>query len=239
MYSITQIGFASLTLISFYLLVNTFKGALAKSSLPIERQKNVIKAITISLLGWALVVSALSLSGILGRFDLFPLNVAPILIIPFVTISIFTFSKTLREIVTHLEPQQLIQLQVFRVFVEVLLWMLVIENLLPVQMSFEGRNFDILSGLIAAIVAWLAYKNKASKTILIVYNLLGLGLLINIVTIAILSMPTPFQYFINEPSNTIVTLFPFSWLPAFLVPLAYMLHFFSLRQVLMKNSNSV
>jgi hypothetical protein len=141
--------------------------------------------------------------------------------------------------VTHLEPQQLIQLQVFRVFVEVLLWMLVIENLLPVQMSFEGRNFDILSGLIAAIVAWLAYKNKASKTILIVYNLLGLGLLINIVTIAILSMPTPFQYFINEPSNTIVTLFPFSWLPAFLVPLAYMLHFFSLRQVLMKNSKSV
>src|SRR5688572_12769608 len=122
MYTITQIGFASLTVIFFYLLVNTFKGALAKSALPVERQKSIIRTITITLLGWAVVVSVLSLSGILGRFELFPLNIAPILVIPFVAIIIFTFSKTLREIVTHLEPQQLIRLQVFRVFVEVLLW---------------------------------------------------------------------------------------------------------------------
>ena len=41
-----------------------------------------------------------------------------------------------------------------------------------------------------------------------------------------------FRYFINEPANTIVTEFPIIWLPGFLVPLAYGLHFLSLRQLL-------
>jgi hypothetical protein len=43
-------------------------------------------------------------------------------------------------------------------------------------------------------------------------------------------MPTPFRVFMNEPSNTIVAKFPIVWLPALLVPLAYGLHFLSLRQ---------
>ena len=39
----------------------------------------------------------------------------------------------------------------------------------------------------------------------------------------------------NEPANDIVTYFPMAWLPGLLVPLAYYLHFMSLRQVLLKN----
>jgi hypothetical protein len=66
---------------------------------------------------------------------------------------------------------------------------------------------------------------------MIVWNVMGLLLLVNIVTIALLSMPTPFQYFHNEPMNTIVLKFPFVFLPGLLVPLAYGLHFLSLRQL--------
>jgi hypothetical protein len=120
------------------------------------------------------------------------------------------------------------------VFVEILIWMLFIQNLLPVQMTFEGRNFDILAGLTAPIMSYLAFQNKVSKMVLIIWNIACLGLLINIVSVAILSMPTPLQYFHNEPANTIVTVFPISLLPAFLVPLAYMQHFFSLRLLTLK-----
>lgn len=101
-------------------------------------------------------------------------------------------------------------------------------------MSFEGRNFDILTGITAPIMAYLASRNTVPKLVLIVWNIVCLGLLINIVTIAIFSMPISFRHFMNEPSNTIVTQFPFSWLPTFLVPLAYMLHFLSLRQLVLK-----
>ncbi|MEL6651576.1 MAG: hypothetical protein AAFQ87_12320, partial [Bacteroidota bacterium] len=62
------------------------------------------------------------------------------------------------------------------------------------------------------------------------YNLFGLVLLFIIVSMAILSMPTPFRQFLNEPSNAVMATFPFIWLPAFLVPLAFCLHLLSLRQ---------
>jgi hypothetical protein len=109
--------------------------------------------------------------------------------------------------------------------------MLLIAELLPIQMSFEGRNFDILAGLTAPVIAYLFKKKILNSTWLKVWNFLCLGLLINIVTIAFLSMPTPLRVFMNEPVNTIVAVFPIVWLPAFLVPLAYTLHLFSLKQM--------
>jgi hypothetical protein len=57
-------------------------------------------------------------------------------------------------------------------------------------------------------------------------------LLMNIVTIAVLSMPTPFRQFMNEPANEIVATFPFVYLPGVLVVLAFAFHAFSLRQLL-------
>lgn len=69
------------------------------------------------------------------------------------------------------------------------------------------------------------------------WNLLSLGLLINIVTIALLSIPTPFRVFMNEPANTLVAHFPFILLPGMLVPLAYGLHFLSMRQLKLTQKN--
>jgi hypothetical protein len=141
---------------------------------------------------------------------------------------VLTFSKGTAEVLRHVPVQVLTNLQVFRVFVEILLWMLFIQYALPVQMTFEGRNFDILAGLTAPVMAYLFAGNRK---LIIAWNLVSLGLLINIVAIAILSMPSPLQIFHNEPSNTIVAEFPFIFLPTFLVPLAYGLHFLSLRKL--------
>jgi len=111
--------------------------------------------------------------------------------------------------------------------------MLFIQELLPIQMTFEGRNFDILAGITGPIVAYLAYSKKVlSRSVVIAWNILCLGLLINIVVTALLSIPSPFRYFMNEPANTIVAEFPIIWLPGFLVPLAYGLHFLSLRKLI-------
>jgi hypothetical protein len=231
MYTVIQIGFATLTATFFYLLYREFKLALPKSSLSIDAQSRFLKIITYAPIGWAVIVSTLSLLGVAGDFSIFPVNIGPLLVIPLIATIIFTFSRSTREVLQHIHPASLVRLQVFRAFVEVLLWMLFIEHLLPEQMTFEGRNFDVISGLTAIPIAGLVTRSKISKTGLILWNLACLGLLINIVTVAVLSMPTPFRYFMNEPVNTIVAEFPIIWLPTFLVPLAYMLHFFSLRQL--------
>ena len=145
--------------------------------------------------------------------------------IPFLMV---TFSKTTKELLPFIPQKSLVGLQVFRVFVEIVLWLLFIQNIVPVQMSFEGRNFDVLTGISAPIAAYLLVNNRIA---LFIWNICGLALLANILTIAILSLPTPLRVFMNEPANTIVVHFPFVWLPGLLVPMAYGLHFLSLRQL--------
>ena len=231
---IAAIGFPAITLIFYGWGLSELKKALQRSSFDEAKKKRVFNRVLIALIGWAVFTSAWTLSGMMQDFSKFPLNMVPILAIPLIAILIATFSKTAKELLPLVDQQAIIKLQSFRIFVELVIWLLFIEQMLPIQMTFEGRNLDILSGISAVVVAWFAANQKINKTILAIWNMACLGLLINIVTIAILSMPTPFQYFFNEPMNMAVTKFPYAFLPAFLVPLAYMLHFFSLRQLSLK-----
>ena len=236
-YVLIQIGFGLVTAIFYYLLLIELKKGLAKTSITLDRQKKIFSGTIIGLVVWIFFVSIWSLTGMMADFSLFPFNFMPILAIPLVTILIITYSKIFKEIIIHIPQQNLIRLQSFRIFVEILLWALYVINLAPVQMTFEGRNFDILAGLSAIIVAYFISKGSISKSGIAIWNIVCLGLLINIVVIAILSLPTPFRIFMNEPTNTVVTEFPISFLPGLLVPLAYGLHFFSLRKLALKNNN--
>ena len=236
-YVLIQIGFGLVTAIFYYLLLIELKKGLAKTSITLDRQKKIFSGTIIGLVVWIFFVSIWSLTGMMADFSLFPFNFMPILAIPLVTILIITYSKIFKEIIIHIPQQNLIRLQSFRIFVEILLWALYVINLAPIQMTFEGRNFDILAGLSAIIVAYFISKGSISKSGIAIWNIVCLGLLINIVVIAILSLPTPFRIFMNEPTNTVVTEFPISFLPGLLVPLAYGLHFFSLRKLALKNNN--
>jgi hypothetical protein len=142
--------------------------------------------------------------------------------------------RSVGEIVANIPPHRLIRLQSFRFFVEILLWLLFVSKLLPVQMTFEGRNLDILAGISAPLVAFFAFRGRISRAGLIIWNVVCIGLLLNIVIIAVLSTPSPWRVFSNEPANYIVTYFPISWLPGLLVPLAYYLHSLSLKQLIRK-----
>jgi hypothetical protein len=234
LFPLTKAGFAIVTIVYFFLLLREIQKAAKVSAIDESKKKKFIIYIIVALVGWIVFVAVWSFSGMLGNFSLFPLNMGPILVIPLITAIVFTFSKTFTEVLSHIPLHRLAYLQSFRIFVEVLIWMLFVDNLLPIQMTFEGRNFDVISGVTGVIVGYLSSQGKLSRTVLIIWNIACLILLINIVTIAILSMPVPFRVFMNEPSNTVVGQFPISLLPAMLVPLAYMLHFFSLRKLFKK-----
>lgn len=231
-----QVGFSLLTIIYFGLLVRELKAGIDATDWETRRKKKVGTAILTCLTVWIIFLAVWSGSGIMADFSRFPFNFLPVLAIPLITVIVLTFSGTFTEILQHIPVNRLIRLQSFRFFVELLLWALFAASILPVQMTFEGRNFDILAGITAPFVAWLATRGRLSKTVLVIWNVVCLGLLINIVTIAILSTPSPIRVFMNEPSNTIVTTFPISLLPGLLVPLAYTLHFFSLRQLFSQGS---
>ena len=182
---------------------------------------------------WVLALIALSASGFLSDFSNFPPRMMLVLIIPLLTVLWFVFSNRSNEVIDKLPADWIVKMQSFRIVVELFIWWAYLDVALPIQMTFEGRNFDILVGLTAPLAAFLWLKqSKERPGLVIVWNILGLALLLNILVIAILSMPTPVRVFLNEPANTIVAGFPWVLLPGILVVMAYTLHLLSLKQMI-------
>lgn len=127
--------------------------------------------------------------------------------------------------------------QVFRVAVELLLFLAFTEGILPEQMTFTGLNYDLLAGLLALPVGYYCFiKKKWPRSVAVVYNVLGLLLLLNVLIVAILSFPLPIRYFMNEPSTALVGSFPLIYLPSVLVVLALGMHIISLRALWLQRS---
>jgi hypothetical protein len=126
----------------------------------------------------------------------------------------------------------LVGYQGFRVIVEVLMHRAYVEGLMPVQMSYSGRNFDIVTGITAlALGGWLV-SGTPRRQLVLAWNTLGLVLLANIVTVALLSAPTPMRVFMNEPANVWITRTPWVWLPAVMVFAALVGHVLVYRRLL-------
>lgn len=193
--------------------------------------RSIFRTTTILLIGWLILLGILSIRGFFSEFTRLPPRLAFALLIPLPVVLLFARSKAGKQFLHHVQPQWLIYLQSFRILVEAALWWLVHKGALPVQMSFEGRNFDILTGLMAIPVGYYCFVKKSwPPVVVLLYNIAGLVLLVNIVTISTLSMPTPLRAFHNQPDSSLITRFPFIYLPGLLVPLAYTLHILSIRQ---------
>ena len=121
-----------------------------------------------------------------------------------------------RRLAVGLPVWVLIAVQGFRLPLEVAMHAMFERGVMPVQMSYSGRNFDILTGVSALFVAWLAARGRGGRWLVLIWNVCGMLLLINVVTIAILSTPR-FRYFGEDQLNVWVTYPPFVWLPAVMV----------------------
>lgn len=160
-----------------------------------------------------------------------------LLVAPPMLIIVFLFATKIgRSWLDRLQVRDLNLLHIVRIPVELVLFALYLDHAVPELMTFEGRNFDILSGITAPLVVYFGYvKAKLGKGVLITWNIICLGLLINIVTHAVLSAPLPFQQMAFEQPNIAVFYFPFVFLPGFIVPLVLLAHLVSLRNLLRKN----
>ena len=235
---IIQLGFVATTIVFYTLFFILLWHGLAASNITPSRRKGVFIGCLIAIISWTILISFLAGAGFFSDFSSIPPRLTIVVIIPLVSIIWAVRTKTAKEIMKNTSVDRVIYLQSFRIFVEILLWMLFVQDLLPIQLTLEGRNFDIISGATAPVIALLLARNKVPWFVGLIWNIACLGLLVNIVTMAILSMPTPFRVFLNDPANTIVATFPIVWLPGLLVPLAYGLHFYSLRQLLIHRDAS-
>jgi hypothetical protein len=134
-----------------------------------------------------------------------------------VGVVVLVFSPLGRELTASASLAGLVLFQSFRFPLELLMHRAYQEGLMPVQMSYHGRNLDILTGMSALVLGSILLWRPLPRALLWLWNLSGLGLLINVVGVAILSTPSPFRQFHNDPPNIWVLEMPFVWLPTVMV----------------------
>lgn len=115
-------------------------------------------------------------------------------------------------------------LHTIRIPVEIVLLYLFIDGMIPELMTFEGRNFDIIAGITAPIIACLMMRGKISKKVQLVWNMAGLFLILFILINATLSAELPIQMFGLDQPNRAVFYFPFVLLPSIVVPIVIYSH---------------
>jgi len=215
-----------LTLLLFAWIIKTAKS-------PTTRQNST--KILVGLILWLIIQVALTLSNTYNSdTNSFPPKILLFGILPPIFTIIVLFSmKRGRQFMDTLSLTKITYLNIVRIPVEIVLFWLFLNNAIPELMTFEGRNFDIIAGITAPIIACFGLaKRKINRKIILIWNFVCLGLLINIVINAFFSAPSPVQKFAFEQPNIAILNFPFSWLPTFIVPIVLFGHLVSIRQLL-------
>lgn len=137
-------------------------------------------------------------------------------------------SASLRRLLTN--QKDLIRLQVWRLEGAVFL-LLMFTGQLPALFALPAGIGDVLVG---ATAFWVAKRidHPGGKRRTVLFNVLGLTDLIVAVTLGVTTNRGPAQLFLTAPSSTLLTQFPLTLVPTFLVPLVLILHVVSLRQLI-------
>lgn len=194
---------------------------------------NNSKTTLVILIAWLAFQSFVGLSGFYKVTDSIPPRFLLLVLPPLLLIICLFMTSKGRHYIDSLDVKTLTILHIIRIPVEVVLFWLFVNKTVPELMTFEGRNFDILSGITAPVVFYLGFvKGRMNKKLILFWNFICLGLLINIVTNAVLSAPFPFQKFAFDQPNIAVLYFPFNWLPSCVVPLVLFSHLVAIRRLL-------
>lgn len=222
--SISFIITSIVTLLLFYWIIKNSN---------VENVRKKSNLILVGLIIWLLIQGILSLKNIYSSNTnsmppkIILLGIAPTIL----TLLLLFFSEKGRIFIDSLDVAKLTLINTVRIPVEIILYVLFINGVIPELMTFEGSNFDLLAGISAPVVYYGIRKGKLNSKAILIWNFVSLGLLINIVVNALFSAPSPFQKFAFDQPNIAILHFPFSLLPTFIVPVVLLGHLASIRKL--------
>lgn len=178
---------------------------------PLERARRWTWGTAAALLVWLAVTGAVSASGVLEAPGVPPramlfmggCNLVALL---------FAFSRAGGRLAAGVPIAALVGFHAFRLPLELVLHRWYAQGVLPLEMTYEGRNLDIITGIFAVMVALRLWQRGPSRALVWAFNLVGFGLLLNVAAVAILSSPFPFRVFDSGPPVLLVFYFPYGWI---------------------------
>jgi hypothetical protein len=117
----------------------------------------------------------------------------------------FALSTVGGRLALNLPLEALVGFQAFRLPLEVVLHSWAEQGTIPQAMTWSGSNLDVISGIVALLLAPFA----ARRAVAWLANLVGFVLLINVARVAMLSSPVPFGWDV-QPKLTIIAHLPYA-----------------------------
>ncbi len=193
---------------------------------------NSSKGFLILTLGWIFLQTGISISGFYEGTNVFPLRVA-VLVLPPVLFPfwLFFFARG-KSLLVNVNIHMLIVIHVVRVPIELVIYWLFICKALPHEMTVGGGNPDIIAGLTVPAVYYLGIMSgKIRWKMLVVWNLVCFGLLLNMVLKSALAAPFFSQEIAFGQPNTAMLHFPFVLLPGVIIPILLCAHLAVIRNL--------
>ena len=158
------------------------------------------------------------------------------LVSPVIIGTILLFALPSRVVLRKLPLFILTLVHVVRIPIEIGLWRLHREGFVPRLMTFEGGNIDIVAGILALIMLFVAFKGgkliPERKNLFLIWNIIGLVLILNIIIRATLSFPfEATQRLAFDMPNAAMLYFPYIWLPVLIAPIVLFSHIVTLWQL--------
>ncbi len=200
-------------------VVTAFVAGVARADRVLDGPK-LAKKVAIGTLVWLGVTAAASASGVLERQTMPP--PAMLFFGSSMALAVWVaMSSVGLRLATATPIAALVAIQGFRLPLELVLHQWYAEGVLPVQMTYSGHNFDIISGIAGVSVgAWLwraAPSPALSRKVVLGFNIVGLSLLVVVASIAVLSSPIPIRQYTNDPPVLLAMHFPYGWIVPFCV----------------------
>lgn len=188
-------------------------------------------------ISWTVLQTALGLSGVYQDTQSMPPRLMLLGIFPTLAIiTVMFLTAKGRAFMDNIHLSTLTYFHSIRIPVEMVLALLFHYGVMSVYITFEGTNFDLISGITAPIVGYIAFKSTGiNKMLLLIWNVICLLLLLNVVITAVFAIPSPFQKLSLEQPNIAVLYFPFHLLPTTIVPLVLFGHLVAIRRWIKNN----
>lgn len=216
---------SNISILTFLLLYSLTQFVVIKSIYNLKSAKKWI----LLYLALTIIVSTLAQLGITAS-NIIP--IAPLLFGINILFAVLLVNSNFgKEVVKNITYKQLLGLQVFRVPLEIILYLWSTSKTVPDTLTWSGQNYDIISGLICFSFIPLYNKNKASIWFA---NIISSLLLINVIRVVILSSPFPISWDLKIPLQLIMH-FPYALIVPGFVVVAISSHLLVFRKLLNEN----
>jgi len=197
-----------------------------------KNTKDYIQYLQLAIFFWLFILATLAVEDIFTLFDQSLYTLLFAFLLPTFLIIFLSFNRTFGRLLRLIPPAWLIRIQAFRILLELMFWLGYKGDFIPIQMTFEFLNQDIIVGVTALFAASLFFgKGRFRRLEAIIWNFFGILLLLNLLIVSFYSYPSGFQVFDGHPNSGFLADIPFIWIIGFLIPFALAMHLFSLRQV--------